>query len=181
MLAKSPAIAERGLDVQQYSLAEGFHERRIERLPDRDEREGHRSQHGVFFQLPASVAAIWQVDTAVVTVKMLDSPIRADHPGYGAHAQVEEQVDHAAPAEWPMDMKVQQVVRLADEHEDESRVGQFVSRRKRDNERRKKEERSEKSARRVHPVGWMRDPFPWRPGSIGHAGVPDPGSFLPFG
>ena len=52
-------------------------------------------------------------------VGVLEAPVGGGHPGRQAHAQVEEEVQPSSGRERPVNVKVEEVVRLADGGEDD--------------------------------------------------------------
>src|ERR1043165_5699301 len=93
-----------------------------------------------------------------MTVEVLDSPVRGGHSADRAHAQVEQQIKRAVPAEWMMDMEVEKVVGLPDQEEDTDSVQRRMNRQCVEEERREQDGWSDKGPEHIDAVRRVNDP-----------------------
>ena len=57
------------------------------------------------------------IDAAMVAVAMLDTPVGRGHPRSNSHVDIEQQVEPPLAREGPVNMQVQEVIRVAEDRE----------------------------------------------------------------
>src|SRR3954454_7656683 len=131
--------------------------------PDRPCREQQRAEGRVPGHLPCLRRAVDLIDAAMMPIAVLNTPIGSCHPRCQAHAQVEQKVQPSSLCERPMNMKMEEIVRLADSGEyDECREPK-VAFHKTVPKRTEQDGRRSQSSQDISPIGGMSNQHRNRP------------------